>query len=152
MEAPQRDAPEEGIPDVPVGSPPLREDAEDATAPPLGERLPTQDFWQALYSRRSIRKFEPRPVPRELIDQVLHAGIWAPSSCNYQMWDLVVVDDPAVNEQLAELSLQMANAPVNIVVSYGRDFSEENFANIQSASALIQNMSLAAQVLGLGTF
>jgi SAM-dependent methyltransferase len=46
----------------------------------------------------------------------------------------------------------MGNAPVNIIVSYGRDFSEENWANIQSASALIQNMSLAAQVLGLGTF
>ena len=46
----------------------------------------------------------------------------------------------------------MANAPVNIVVSYGRDFSEEGFANIQSASAMIQNMSLAAHAMGLGTF
>ncbi len=45
-----------------------------------------------------------------------------------------------------------ANAPVNIVVAYGRDFSRENDAGIQSASALIQNMSLAAAVLGLGSF
>jgi len=82
----------------------------------------------------------------------MHAGIWAPSSCNYQMWDLVAVDDPEVNARLAALSLQMANAPVNIIVSYGRDFSEEAYANIQSASALIQNMSLAAHVMGLGTF
>jgi nitroreductase len=118
---------------------------------PLGE-LPRMDFWDALYSRRSIRKFKPDPVPRALVDQVMHAGIWAPSSCNYQMWDLVAVDDPAINAKLAALSLQMSNAPVNIVVAYGRDFSEENYANIQSASALIENMSLAAYVLGLGTF
>ena len=116
------------------------------------EPLPAEGFWEVLYRRRSIRKFTDRPVPRELVDQVLHAGIWAPSSCNYQMWDLVAVDDPALNEKLAALSAQMGNAPVNIVVAYGRDFSEENYANIQSASALIQNMSLAAEALGLGTF
>ncbi len=133
---------------------PARAGAGEATrqaSPPLGE-LPGQDFWEALYGRRSIRRFRPDPVPRELIDQVMHAGVWAPSSCNYQMWDLVAVDDPELNAKLAERSTQMANAPVNIIVSYGRDFSEENYANIQSASALIQNMSLAAQVLGLGTF
>ena len=113
---------------------------------------PSMDFWQAIYSRRSIRRFKPDPVPRELIDQVLHAGIWAPSSCNYQMWDLVVVDDPAINSELAQISAQMGNAPVNIVVAYGRGFSEENFANVQSAAALIENMSLAAGVLGLGSF
>jgi nitroreductase/SAM-dependent methyltransferase len=118
---------------------------------PVGP-TPTVDFWAAIYGRRSIRKFKPDPVPRELIDQLMHAGIWAPSSCNYQMWDLVAVDDPETNARLAALSSQMGNAPVNVVISYGRDFSEENWANIQSASALIQNMSLAAQVLGLGTF
>ena len=116
------------------------------------EPLPEEGFWEVLYRRRSIRKFTEEPVPRKLIDQVLHAGIWAPSSCNYQMWDLVAVDDPDLNGQLAELSAQMGNAPVNIVVAYGRDFSEENYANIQSASALIQNMSLAAEALGLGSF
>ena len=122
----------------------------DAGAP-VGP-TPACDFWKAIYQRRSIRKFKPDAVPRELVDQLMHAGIWAPSSCNYQMWDLVAVDDAELNGRLAALSTQMGNAPVNIVVSYGRDFSEEGWANVQSASALIQNMSLAAQVLGLGTF
>ncbi|MEZ6014257.1 MAG: nitroreductase family protein [Planctomycetota bacterium] len=141
-----------GIPDAPAGDPTFdAEAADDGTTRPLAA-LPDADFWGTLYARRSIRKFKPDPVPRELVDQVMHAGIWAPSSCNYQMWDLVAVDDPDVNARLAALSTQMANAPVNIVVSYGRDFSEEAWANIQSASALVQNMSLAAQALGLGTF
>ena len=145
------DSPPGDIPAAPVGGLGLELPQDDEGIPPL-DPLPRQDFWEALYTRRSIRKFKPDPVPRELIEQVLHAGIWAPSSCNYQMWDLVAVDEPELNAQLTELSLQMGNAPVNIVVAYGRDFSEENYANIQSASALIQNMSLAAQVLGLGTF
>ena len=119
---------------------------------PSADQLAATDFWRVLYGRRSIRRFDERPVPRELIDRVLHAGTWAPSSCNYQMWDVVAVDDPQLNTELAGLSTQMGNAPVNLVVSYGRDFSEEGWANIQSASAMIQNMSLAAEALGLGTF
>lgn len=144
--------PEKGIPEVPEGSPQMGARPEDYDlGVPVGQ-APEMDFWTALYGRRSIRKFKPDPVPREAVEQVMHAGIWAPSSCNYQMWDLVAVDDPEVNARLSALSIQMGNAPVNIVVSYGRDFSEEGSANIQSASALIQNMSLAAHVLGLGTF
>jgi nitroreductase len=140
------------IPEEAEGSPRLGAGArEHDDGVPVGPTPPI-DFWAALYGRRSIRKFKPDPVPRALVEQVMHAGIWAPSSCNYQMWDLVAVDDPKVNARLASLSLQMANAPVNIVVSYGREFSEEGSANIQSASALIQNMSLAAHALGLGTF
>jgi len=143
---------EGGIPETPEGSPHLGAAPGDADegAPPGA--TPAFDFWQALYGRRSIRKFKPDAVPRVLIEQVLHAGIWAPSSCNYQMWDFVAVDDAALNAKLARLSTQMGNAPVNIVVAYGRDFSEEAWANIQSASAAIQNMSLAAHALGLGTF
>jgi len=111
------------------------------------------EFWEILYGRRSIRKFDrARAVPRDLLEKILDAAIWAPSSCNYQMWDFVVVDDPAINERLGRLSTQMANAPVNVVVAYGRDYSEEAWANVQSASAAIQNMSLAAHALGLGTF
>ncbi|MEM6674477.1 MAG: nitroreductase family protein [Planctomycetota bacterium] len=141
-----------GIPDVPEGNPTFDASAaDDGSHRPL-KHLPAVDFWDVLYGRRSIRKFSDRPVERALVDQVMHAGIWAPSSCNYQMWDLVAVTDPDVNRTLAGLSTQMANAPVNIVVSYGRDFSEEAWANIQSASALIENMSLAAHALGLGTF
>jgi len=141
-----------GIPEAAPGNPQLGPRPQDADqGDPVGP-TPRMDFWQALYGRRSIRKFRSDPVARELVRQVMHAGIWAPSSCNYQMWDLVAVDDPQVNARLAALSAQMGNAPVNIVVSYGRQFSEEGSANIQSASAMIQNMSLAAHVLGLGTF
>ncbi len=148
----RRPGPDGGIPAEAEGTPQFGAGARDYDlGVPVGP-TPAMDFWKALYGRRSVRRFKPDAVPREMIDQVMHAGIWAPSSCNYQMWDLVAVDHPEINRRLAALSAQMGNAPVNIVISYGRDFSEEAYANIQSASALIQNMSLAAHVLGLGTF
>jgi nitroreductase/SAM-dependent methyltransferase len=149
---PSAGAPSPDIPEAPEGTPVLGDKTTDVDeGAPVGP-TPPFDFWKAVYTRRSIRKFKPDPIARELVGQVLHAGIWAPSSCNYQMWDFVAVDDADVNRRLAALSLQMGNAPVNIVVAYGREFSEEGWANVQSASAAIENMSLAAHVLGLGTF
>ena len=114
--------------------------------------LPPVDFWDILYGRRSVRKFKRDPVPRELLEKLTDAAVIAPTSCNLQMWDFVVVDDEAVLQEIGTLSTQVLNAPVCIFVSYGREFSEDSYANVQSASAAIQNMSLAAQALGLGSF
>ncbi|MDF1801115.1 MAG: nitroreductase family protein [Planctomycetota bacterium] len=146
MDAP---APEPSPPPAPPAAAPAFVDPGAAEGLPA---LGATDFWEILYGRRSVRRFKQDLPPAELVERVVHAGTWAPSSCNYQMWDLVVVDDPELNRALGELSTQMANAPVNIVVSYGTGFSEEGMAGLQSASAMIQNMSLAAHALGLGTF
>jgi len=114
---------------------------------------PRADFWEVLYKRRTTRRFDPaRPVPRELVLELLDAALIAPTSCNLQMWDFVVVDDPEQREQLGRLSLQVLTAPIAIFVAYGKEFSEEGHANVQSAAAALMNMSLAAHVLGLGTF
>ena len=114
---------------------------------------PAQDFWRALYTRRTTRRFDAgRPVPRELILELLDAALIAPTSCNLQMWDFLVVDDPDQREKLGRLSLQVLSTPVSIFVSYGKEYSEEGHANVQSAAAALMNMSLAAHVLGIGTF
>jgi len=44
-----------------------------------------------LQGRRSVRKFQPRPVPRELIEQVLEAARWAPSPHGRQPWRFAVL-------------------------------------------------------------
>jgi nitroreductase len=46
---------------------------------------------QAITERKSIRVFKPDPVPRELIEKVLAAGMLAPSSAKMQPWDFVVI-------------------------------------------------------------
>lgn len=116
------------------------------------EDLPATDLWDNLYGRRSIRKFTDDAVPREMLEKVLDAGLIAPTSCNLQMWDFVVVDDGDVLEEVGRESIQVLTAPVCIFVAYGREYSEGGYANVQSVAAAMQNMSLAAHALGLGSF
>jgi len=56
---------------------------------------------ESMKSRRSLRRYQPRPVPREIIEAVLDAAIWAPSAHNRQPWRFVVVDTDATKRHLA---------------------------------------------------
>ncbi|MHB9096893.1 MAG: nitroreductase [Syntrophales bacterium] len=49
------------------------------------------DVFQAVTTRRSIRRFKPDPVPEELIRETLDAARWSPSWGNTQPWEIVVV-------------------------------------------------------------
>jgi len=55
-----------------------------------------------IAQRRSIRRFQPRPVERSLLDQLLTAAHWAPSAHNRQPWRLVVVQDEPGRRVLAD--------------------------------------------------
>ncbi len=57
---------------------------------------------EALKQRRSIRKFQSKPVPKELVFGVLAAAGWAPSAHNSQPWRFIVVQDGTVKRVLAE--------------------------------------------------
>ncbi|MCA9907080.1 MAG: nitroreductase family protein [Anaerolineae bacterium] len=59
------------------------------------------DLIHDLRSRRSIRRYRPDPVPRDLIEQVLIAAIWAPSAHNRQPWRFAVVTEAAAKATLA---------------------------------------------------
>lgn len=56
----------------------------------------------AMRSRRSIRRYLERPVPRDVLDRLLEAARWAPSAHNRQPWRLVVITDPARRASLAQ--------------------------------------------------
>ena len=49
----------------------------------------------AIEDRRSVRQYADRPVPRELVEQVLRAGILAPSAGNRQPWKFIVPGEAA---------------------------------------------------------
>jgi nitroreductase len=59
------------------------------------------ETWDAITSRRNVRKFTDRPIDEPVLDRILEAGRRAPSSRNWQPWDFVVVTDRA---QLRDLS------------------------------------------------
>jgi len=67
-----------------------------------GEMGCIMDFQQVLSQRYSCRKFQDKPVSRELLTQLVEAGRRAPSGCNLQPWQFIVVDDAEKRQQIAE--------------------------------------------------
>jgi F420 biosynthesis protein FbiB-like protein len=55
-----------------------------------------------IRTRRSIRRYLDRPVPRDLIDQLLEAATWAPSAHNRQPWRFAVITTQAAKDRLAD--------------------------------------------------
>jgi nitroreductase len=46
-----------------------------------------------IIGRRSVRRYEDKSVPKEVIDKLLEAGVWAPSGMNAQPWRFVVIEN-----------------------------------------------------------
>ncbi len=122
---------------------------------------------EAIHARRSIRNYLEKPVPRELVLDLLEAGRQAPSGNNQQPWKFIVVEDKTQRNEIATIShnqLWMTTAPVFIVIcadlgTYGQNhskFDEETSEfnakrAIRDTSNSIQNIMIRAVELGLGT-
>jgi nitroreductase len=108
---------------------------------------------EAIRTRRSVRTYENRPVPGEIIRELLAAAMSAPSAGNQQPWQFVVIDDARILEQVTDINpyaLMAREAPVGILVC--GDTRLEKFAGfwVQDCSAATQNLLLAAHAKGLG--
>ena len=109
-----------------------------------------------LMNRRSIRKYDARPVPDELLDIVLSAGIHAPSGMNTQGVRLVAVRDP---ETVALMSkLNGAVMGIDSDPFYGAGCVVVVLADpeiyggwVEDGALALGNMMNAAHALGLGS-
>ena len=70
------------------------------------------DVAQAVASRRSVRAFLDKPVPFEVIRRVLDAARMAPSGCNYQPWEAVVLTGAPLKALQAKLLAAAADDPL----------------------------------------
>ena len=61
------------------------------------------DLYEAIKGRRSIRRFKPDPVPKDVLDRIFEMATWAPSGMNLQNWYFVVVTGER-KEALVELA------------------------------------------------
>lgn len=126
---------------------------------------------EAIYTRQSIGKVKPDPVPRELIERILDAGAQAPNHHKIRPWRFVVLTG-AARERLGEVMVQALlrrnpsappevqaaergkplRAPVLIAVGVDRPIGPKvvEMENVNAAAAATQNMLLAAHALGLG--
>lgn len=75
-------------------------DYQAPTAEQLAERA---DAHLALMQQRhTIRSFSDKPVPRQVIEQLIHIAGSAPSGANHQPWHFVAISDPAVKQRIRE--------------------------------------------------
>jgi F420 biosynthesis protein FbiB-like protein len=100
----------------------------------------TGDLATLMRSRRSVRKYQVRPVARELLEQILEAARWAPSPHGRQPWRFVVLTRQELKIQLAERmgetwrhNLQMDGQPEEVVNTR----MEKSRQRILNAPALI---------------
>lgn len=119
------------------------------------------DLNEAIKGRRSIRRYLDKEVPKDLIEQVIEAGTFAPSVRNEQQWRFTILSGKPKKdftdflrkiEHLSSSFLMscdvIVRAPVLIVVW---NAGEKNYSEAYSVAASIQNMLLKAYSLGLGT-
>ena len=74
---------------------------------------------KVLKTRRSKRKFLPKPVPKKIVEDIIDCGRLAPSAINIQPVEFIVVTKEEIRKRIAEMTDYgrfIAEAPVCIVV------------------------------------
>lgn len=115
------------------------------------------DIIDAMMKRRSIRKYQNKPVSEDLLDQIVDAGLYAASSMGRQNTKIVVITNKELRDQLSALNNEIGGwpegndpfygAPVVILVLGKKGEGKEKY----DGSLVLGNMMLAAYSLGLGS-
>jgi len=122
---------------------------------------------EAIKARRSIRKYDTREIPEEVVNHLLETLRWTPSWANTQCWELVWVKDKGLREKLVAASYKgnpankaMVEAPV--LLALGAKLNTSGFYKGEATTKFgdwfmfdlglaAQTLCLAAQSHGLGT-
>jgi nitroreductase len=109
------------------------------------------DTFDALKARTSVRSYDTRPVPDDVLGKVLEMGRIAPSANNAQPWHFVVVKDAKKRKQLSggRWAGFLKESPVVIVGCGDRNRSPD--WHVVDTTIALQQMVVAATAEGLGT-
>ena len=107
------------------------------------------DVIECLRTRLTVRRFKDDPVPDEVVERLLRAVQWAPSSRNQQPWHLVVIRDRDTLAELGRMAQSgkfLADAPLAIAIAM-----ENADTPWLDAGRALQQMEIVAWAEGLGT-
>lgn len=115
---------------------------------------------ETIMARRSIRKYKAEAVDRQLIDRIMECGVNAPNGQNKQSWEVRIVDDPAIMEQMKEamaaghpdMDPEMVKgcfrgAPVMVFIARDPSYDFSSY----DCGLLAENIMLSAWSLGVGS-
>lgn len=110
-----------------------------------------EKIFEAILSRRSIRKYTAEPISEMEIRKMLEAAMAAPSASNLKPWHFIVVTERRLLDELAQAhphGKMLFEAPLCIAVCGDTSFSESFW--VQDCSAATENLLLTISSLGLG--
>lgn len=116
-----------------------------------------------IVSRRSVKKYTDKQVPLSLIEEIVKAGMYAPSGMNKQSAKIIAVINKEMRDRLSRINLDIINgknmktssghsdpfygAPVVLVVLAKKEIG----TRVYDGTLVMENMMIAAQSLGLGS-
>lgn len=110
---------------------------------------------ECIYGRRSVRKFnQDKPIEEVLLQDIVKAGVMAPSAKNTQPWKFKIVTKSEDIESIARQSLYyrwLRKSSAYIVVFLDKKESFEYLKDVQGIGAAVQTMLLYAHSIGVGT-
>ena len=120
-----------------------------------------------IKERRSIRNYEDKDVPEDMMQTILEAVQWAPSWANTQCWEIIVIKDKTVQQKVQEAVpasnpafKSIVKAPVLLALcakmgtsGYYKDLVTTKFGDwfMFDMGIAVENICLVAHDLGLGT-
>ncbi len=133
---------------------------EEASGQLLGE-FEHKDFeilTEIIKCRRSIRSFKNEPIERDVLRRILKAGLWAPTGCNRQTVEYLVLedkDDIRFCQRIAGEGYSFpAEAPLTVVILIdprGYSLPRQRHMAFLEGGAAAQNILLTAYSLGIGS-
>lgn len=125
------------------------------------------DFIELVHQRRSVRRYQDRPVEWNKIQHCLEAARLAPSACNAQPWKFIILQDPQIKRAVAQETFSQTvpfnrfvlESPVIVVITIekgnlssrmGRILKNKKYSLIDIGIAA-QHFCLQATNQGLGT-
>ena len=133
---------------------------------PINQTALSSDTLTVIKRRRSIRKFNDLPIPKDKINAIVEAGIYAPSAANMQATRFKIVTDPALIQQVCNhCSPWLIKSNPSFVIAVCYNLSQPNKVGInmkshsepwqrfiwQDTACAMQNMMIAAESCGLAS-
>ena len=111
------------------------------------------DAIEAIITRRSIRKYEKKPVAVSVLQELIKIGMSAPSAGNEQPWHFIIINDHEILEEIPSFhphSQMLKDASAAILVCLDKELEKHKDMGIQDCSAVTQNILIALNAKGLG--
>lgn len=108
---------------------------------------------EAIFNRRSIRKYKDVEIEDEKIEEILKSGMAAPSARGTEPWHFFVIRNRDILKRLSEIhphGKMVKDAPLAILVCYDLDRNDLSDWFQQDLSASCQNILISCTALGLG--